>query len=239
MPLPDTRPQAVVWDLDGTLVDSAPDLRAALNEVLGRQALPPLRLDEVRSRVGGGVAQLVALGFQAAGRALEPDELAARVAEYVAAYHRKATRWSRPYPGVRDVLRRCRATGIPQGICTNKPSGLARQVLAELGLAELIDCVVGGDSTTELKPHPLPLRTCLAALGAGPQRSWMVGDSAADVAAARALGMPVAVVSWGYARGHPEALGADRVIEGPDQLARLVAPAVDNARASGECMSPG
>jgi phosphoglycolate phosphatase len=215
--------EAIVWDLDGTLVDSAPDLATALNNVLDMRGFMTLPLEQVRTMIGNGVPKLVDRGFNAVGMRLDEDQLDRLVIMFKRAYHACATERTRPYPGIVKALEQLRAMSLPMGVCTNKPEDLSRQILENLGLDGYFSSVVGGDTTEALKPDPLPLRTCLAELLAVPKNSLMIGDSAADVAAARAAGMPVGVVPWGYRRAPAADLGADFILDDPLKLPAMLA----------------
>jgi len=206
------RPEAIVWDLDGTLVDSAPDLAAALNTVLDVRGFAGHSLATVRTMIGNGVPTLVERGFNAVGIRLEPLQLEELVCLFVKEYVACATVQTRPYPGIVETLETIRDLNIPMGVCTNKPEALSRQILEGLGMSAYFSSVVGGDTTTARKPNPLPLLTCLHHLIAEPASSLMIGDSAVDVNAARAAGVNIAVVPWGYSATPVEGLGADFVI---------------------------
>ena len=209
---------AVIWDLDGTIIDSAPDLAGTLNTLLQAHRRPPLSEADVRGMIGNGVARLIERGF-AESRAIESeDELRHLVAQFMSDYNARATVLTRIYPGARVALREFLNAGILQAICTNKPEAISRTILKDLDLDQYFEIVVGGDTLEHRKPHPLPLRSCLQALGANTESALMIGDSAVDVATARALSMTVGIVTHGYARQPVETLGADFLIS---DLARL------------------
>jgi phosphoglycolate phosphatase len=197
-------------DLDGTLVDSAPDLAGALNQLRAEQGLTVLALDEIKAMVGDGVAKLVERGLSQAAAPAEFDRLVAR---YVELYHARQTALTRPFPGVVETLQALHADGWRLAVCTNKPEAASRQILAAFGLDGLFATVGGGDSFAERKPaagHPL---ATLARMAAEPSAAVMVGDSANDVLSARRAGLPVIVVGYGYSRVPPAELGADALIE--------------------------
>jgi phosphoglycolate phosphatase len=206
------QPTAIVWDLDGTLVDSAPDLASALNTVLDKRGFFTLSNNEVRAMIGNGVPKLVERGFNAVG--VRPDEaqLDELVAMFVEEYKACATDNTRPYPGVVEALQEIQSINIPMGVCTNKPETFTRQILEGLDLATYFSNVVGGDTTSTRKPDPQPVLACLRGLVAEPSSSLMIGDSVHDVHAARAAGVIVGVVPWGYRSAPVEELGADFVI---------------------------
>ncbi len=221
--------RAVIWDLDGTLVDSAADLAAALNGVLGRHGLEPRSPDEVRGMIGDGVSELLRRGFAAAGRPLTPAEVPVLRREFMALYGQCATRQTRPMPGAAEVLAALSDCGWRHAVCTNKPTGISCAILEALGLSRCIETVVGGDAGLPLKPDPAPLRACLEALGLAPEQAVMVGDSVNDAAAARAAGVQVVFVRSGYGPplgGDPDADACvDSLGEIPPIAARLTATA--------------
>ncbi|MEO5362232.1 MAG: phosphoglycolate phosphatase [Magnetococcus sp. DMHC-8] len=195
--------QAVLFDLDGTLVDSAPDLCGAMNHVLTGRGHPPLALQQVRHLVGNGARTLLARGFW--GEEAEPPAddpgFEAAVADFLDYYRDHLTDHSRPYPGVEAALHTLRQRGLALAVVTNKPAALALSMLERLQLREHFARVVGGDTLPQRKPAPEPLQHVLAHLGVAPRQAVMVGDSAVDVEAARATGCPVVLMSHGYRRG--------------------------------------
>lgn len=209
-PSRDSRPGALLLDLDGTLVDSAPDLAGALNQLRAEQGLAALALDDVKAMVGDGVAKLVERGLPPTAAPAEFDRLVAR---YVALYHERQTALTRPFPGVVETLRALNAAGWRLAVCTNKPEAPSREILAAFGLDGLIAAVGGGDSFAERKPAAGHLLATLARMAAPPEAAVMVGDSPNDVLSARRAGLPVIVVGYGYSRVPPAELGADAVIE--------------------------
>jgi phosphoglycolate phosphatase len=188
--------RAVVFDLDGTLIDSDPDIRAAVNRVLATEGLAPLSTQEVRSMIGDGAKALVERAFAARGQVAS----VAHVAAFVADYEVNAVVETAPYPGIVEALQALKDAGHPLGVCTNKPVVAARNVLAVLGLDQYFHVVMGGDSTPYRKPNPNHLAAVLQALGATPERAVMVGDHANDINAADGLGVPSVFVSWGYGK---------------------------------------
>ena len=206
------QPTAIVWDLDGTLVDSAPDLASALNTVLDRRGFFTLSLNEVRKMIGNGVPKLVQRGFNAVGVRPDPAQLDELVAMFAKEYKACATDNTRPYPGVVEALQAIHSMNIPMGVCTNKPEAFTRQILEGLGLAGFFSSVVGGDSTSARKPDPEPVLACLGGLVSEPASSLMIGDSVHDVHAAHAAGVTIGVVPWGYRSAPVEELGADFVL---------------------------
>lgn len=212
-------PSAVVFDLDGTLIDSLPDIAAALNGLMERRGLPVFGADAVRRMIGKGVPVLVQRGFAANGVALEGARFEAEVEAYLAIYEPRAALETRPYPGVEAEMRRLAAAGVRMAVCTNKPAAISREILERFGLLSYCDAVIGGDHGVPRKPAPDLLLATLATMGARPTDAVMVGDSEADVAAARAAGVPVVAVGYGYSAVPAEELGADACVGGFDELA--------------------
>ena len=194
---PDLSDLCVIFDLDGTLVDSGPDLTAAMNRVLAEEGLPELPEAEVRHLVGDGARALLRRGYEADGQAF-PDGAAgdALVARFIEHYRRNLTTRSRPFPGLDGCLDRLERAGAALAVCTNKPHDLAIGVLGELGLAPRFAAILGRDSLPVFKPDPGPLFEILRRTGAA--RGVMVGDTMTDVAAGRAAGMPVFYARYGY-----------------------------------------
>lgn len=206
------QPTAIVWDLDGTLVDSAPDLASALNTVLDKRGFFTLSLNEVRKMIGNGVPKLVQRGFNAVGVRPDPAQLDELIAMFVTEYKACATDKTRPYPGVVEALQEIHGMNMPMGVCTNKPEAFTRQILEGLGLSGYFSKLIGGDSTSARKPDPEPVLACLRGLVSEPASSLMIGDSVHDVHAAHAAGVTIGVVPWGYRSAPVDELGADFVL---------------------------
>lgn len=201
----------LVFDLDGTLVDSVPDLADALNEVLRERGYAPLSRAEVTPMVGDGVPTLVARAFAArGGTASEANEILPR---YTTLYEANATNLTRPYAGVRETLVELRQRGYRSAVCTNKPQQATRVVLAGLDLAGLFDGIAGGDRYAVRKPDPGHLLGLIEELGGDPARAVMIGDSENDAAVAHAATVPLILLRYGYARVDPERLGATAVLD--------------------------
>ena len=216
------KPSAIVWDLDGTLVDSAPDLASALNTVLDQRGFFTHSVDTVRTMIGNGVPKLVERGFNAVGVRPDPEQLDELVAMFVQKYKACAIDNTRPYPGIVEALQEIQSMNIPMGICTNKPEAFTRQILDGLGLSGYFSSVVGGDSTSARKPDPKPVLACLRGLVSEPSSSLMIGDSVHDVHAAHAAGVTVGVVPWGYRSAPVEELGADFVLSDVTALPGII-----------------
>ncbi|MER9867233.1 phosphoglycolate phosphatase [Mesorhizobium sp. M0136] len=206
-------PRAILFDLDGTLVDSAPDITAAVNELLAGRDLPPLRLDQVKAMIGGGIRKLVERAFAASGTPLLGSALDEANRVMAPIYRRHLTGRTRLMPGVREALTHLHLSGIALGVVTNKPQLAAREILLHFGLTDYLGAIVGGDAVTYLKPAPDALLLALDQLQVDPRDTLMVGDSSADMAAARAAGMAVILLRGGYSQIPVEELGADLVCD--------------------------
>ncbi|MER9226332.1 phosphoglycolate phosphatase [Mesorhizobium sp. M0664] len=218
-------PKVILFDLDGTLVDSAPDITAAVNELLAGHDLPPLRLDQVKAMIGGGIRKLVERAFAASGTPLLGSALDEANRVMAPIYRRHLTGRTRLMPGVREVLTHLHLSGIAMAVVTNKPQLAAREILLHFRLTEYLGAIVGGDAVTSLKPAPDALLLALDLLQVEPRDTLMVGDSSADVAAARAAGMAVILLRGGYSQIPVEELGADLVCDSlfdlPSAMQRL------------------
>lgn len=185
---------AIVFDLDGTLIDSAPDLLAAANAVLDGEGVEPLALPELTRMIGRGVPVLVERII--AARGLDPDAHPRLLATFHTVYEAAPADRTVIYPGVTAALAALRAAGHTLGLCTNKPEAPARRILDLLGLAQSFDVVIGGDTLDVKKPDPAPLHATFAALGAG--GGLYVGDSETDAETAAAAAAPFALYTEGY-----------------------------------------
>lgn len=192
-----THREAVVFDLDGTLIDSAPDIHAASNALLAEDGLPALTFDQIRSFIGKGVPQLVTRILETIGDDPTGPRHAALVHRFETRYE-TAVGLTLPYPGVVAALDRLAERGFVLGVCTNKPAAPARAVLAHLGLLNRFAAILGGDSLAVRKPDPAPLFATIAALGAVPERCLYVGDSEVDAETAMRAGIPFALYTEGY-----------------------------------------
>jgi phosphoglycolate phosphatase len=213
----------LVFDLDGTLVDSVPDLTNALNEVLRERGYAPLSRAEVTPMVGDGVPALVSRAFAARGGSAA--EAAASLPRYIELYEASATALTRPFPGVRDTLIDLRQHGYRTAVCTNKLQHATETVLEGLALAALFDGVAGGDRYAVRKPEPGHLLKLIGELDGSPDQAVMIGDSENDAAVAHAANVRLVLMRYGYARSDPDSLGADVVLdhfsELPAALAKL------------------
>jgi phosphoglycolate phosphatase len=201
----------LLFDLDGTLVDTLPDLTSALNEVLRERGHAPLLPTEVRPMIGDGMPMLLQRGF--AARGADAAEARAMQPRFIEIYEGHATNQSRPYPGVPETLATLRAAGYATGVCTNKPQHATGELLRALGLDMLFDGYAGGDRFAVRKPDPGHLLELVAELDGDAARAAMIGDSENDALSARAAGLPLILMRYGYARIDPSQLGADRVLD--------------------------
>ena len=213
---------AVIFDLDGTLVDSAADLHHAVDGLLAQRGLAGTTLGQVKRMIGDGTRRLVQRAFSAAGQALDDAALDAAERDFLQFYMQEPARLTRPYDGVEQTLTRLHASGLRMGVCTNKPARASQAILEQLGLARFFSGLSGGDSAPVRKPDPGHVLDALARIGAEPATTLMVGDNEHDVHAGRAAGLRTVAVTYGYARlPYPE-LGADWLIDRfPDLLSVL------------------
>jgi phosphoglycolate phosphatase len=223
--LPHNSPaEAIIWDLDGTLVESAPDLATALNTLLNEQGQYGHPVDAVRPMIGGGVALLIERGFKAAGAPLNDEERDALIPRFMDIYRDCCTQSTSLVPHARESLLNFYNAGMLQGLCTNKPYEMTEQILNALDIIGFFGSIIAGDSTAQKKPHPLPLLTCLEQLEVRPEHAIMIGDSGADVGAARNAGVPVILVPDGYTGVPATSLGADYVVGSLEDLPASIVP---------------
>jgi phosphoglycolate phosphatase len=218
----------IVFDLDGTLVDTAPDLIGSLNVLFAREGLAPIALNEGRSMIGGGVKPLIERGLASQGRSLTGGQLDALYADYVAHYAEHIADSSRPYPGVEAALDALAARGSRFAVCTNKLAWLSVRLLDRLGLSGRFVAICGRDTFGVQKPDPEVLRRTILAAGGDLAATVMVGDSATDIRTARAAGVAVVAVDFGYTDVPVAALDPDRVISHFDALPEAVGALMHN-----------
>jgi phosphoglycolate phosphatase len=215
-------PATVVFDLDGTLVDTAPDLHAALNAILAREGLSPVAFDAARPMIGGGARTLMERGLAARGRVLATAEVDKLYADFVAHYAGHIADRSRPFPGVETALDALAERGYRLVVCTNKLEWLSVRLLDLLGLKPRFAAICGQDTFGVQKPDPTMLLKTIEAGGGTPDRAVMVGDSLTDIATARAAGIPVVAVEFGYTDAPVATFSPDRVISHYDQLIETI-----------------
>lgn len=221
-------PAALIFDLDGTLVHSVPDLRVAANAVLAEDGRRALSDAEVQGMVGNGVRKLVERAYRATGGVPGGDDrldeaLDALVPRFMVHYDAHPTDLTRPFEGLEAALGTLHTAGHCMAVCTNKPQDASQAILDQLGLARFFDVVVGGGSTPNLKPHPEPVLAALRGLGVEARDAVFVGDSENDAGAARAAGVRFLGVSFGYRHCPAEDLGAEILIDHFDALPAAVA----------------
>ena len=210
---------SVLFDLDGAMIDTAPDLVRALNAATAVEGLPPTSMSTVHAMVGRGAKAMIKHAYARAGAPCSEDTLARVLARFLTKYEADIAAESRPFPGLLAALDELAARGARLSVCTNKTTHLAVKLLEALGLSDRFERIVGRDSAPAPKPDPSHV---LAALGDGDRmRAVFVGDSVIDVAAARAAGVPVIVTGHGYREGSAEALGGDAVAQDFSMLTEM------------------
>jgi len=212
--------RAVLFDLDGTLADTAGEIALALGHAFAGLGLPALPEAEVRALIGRGVVSLVERALERLGATVD---VGSAVARFETAYEDTVATSATLYPSVEDALERLAAAGLPLGVVTNKPRAFTLRLLDRLAVADRFAAVVCGDSGWPKKPAADMLLAACRTLAAAPAATLMLGDSANDVRAARAAGCPVWCVPYGYNEGRPvETLGADRIVASVGEAARRV-----------------
>jgi phosphoglycolate phosphatase len=211
------RRKTLVFDLDGTLVDSAPDIAAAVNALFAELSLPELEVALIRRMIGDGAPVLLERALAHVGARHAAADLMPRFSIH---YGENAVRLTTVYPAVVETLTHLRGLGCHLGVCTNKPIGPTRSVLAALGLDALIEAVVGGDSLPQRKPAPEPLLAVIRALDGTPGDAVLIGDSAVDLACAEAAGVPAIIIPSGYGMAEPK---ATIIAAGFAELPRVIA----------------
>ncbi|HWV96523.1 MAG TPA: HAD family hydrolase [Xanthobacteraceae bacterium] len=202
----------ITFDLDGTLVDTAPDLIGALNYILVREKLPPLPLESARNLIGSGARRLLERGFEAEGRQVSTDEMSRLTADFIAYYAEHIADESRPFDGLEAALDDLAAKGCRFAVCTNKLEWLSLRLLDRLGLTDRFAAVCGADTFGVSKPDPVILRQTVAKAGGSIGKTIMVGDAGTDVGVARRTGVPVVGVTFGYTEIPIADLKPDRLI---------------------------
>jgi phosphoglycolate phosphatase len=208
----------VVFDLDGTLVDTAPDLINALNFVLAREGLPPVPLHSARNMIGAGARKLIERGMEVEGREASPAELARLTDDFISYYAEHIAEFSRPFDGLEAALDDLESRGCRFAVCTNKLEWLSKRLLDQLNLSSRFAAICGADTFGVSKPDPTILRQTVARAGGELSSTVMVGDAGPDVGVARRAGVPVIGVSFGYTDVPIADLKPDRVIHHLSEL---------------------
>jgi phosphoglycolate phosphatase len=208
----------LVFDLDGTLVDSLPDLAAATNHALSDLALPPIPAETLRKAVGFGARRMIEDALVQRGTELAAPDIDRLLDRFLAYYEPNIARETRPYDGAVTALEAFRSAGARLAVCTNKRLSLAEHLLAELDLARLFDAVTGRDSFPVYKPHPDHVRGAVRLAGGDLASAVMIGDTSIDIAAAKAAGIPVVGCTFGYSVEPIAGLGPDAVISHYSEL---------------------
>ncbi|WP_312163336.1 phosphoglycolate phosphatase [Phenylobacterium sp.] len=209
----------IVFDLDGTLVDSAPDLIGTLNVILKQEGIDPLPFEEGRPFIGHGARRLIERGFAAQGRPVPAERVPELFERFIAHYDRHSADLTRPYPGVVACLTQMKAAGARLAVCTNKLTALSTPILEKLDLAQFFDAVVGADSAPAPKPDARHLLHTVEVAGGRIERTVMVGDAATDAGAARAAKAALILVSFGYTEIPAAELAPDILVDHYDQMA--------------------
>ena len=212
----------IVFDLDGTLVDTAPDLIETLNAIFARHKVPAVAFDDARAMIGAGVKPLLMRGLASHGIHRPPAEIDQLFQEYLVLYAAHIADRSRPFPGLEAALDALASDGCIFAVCTNKLEWLSVRLLDALGLSRRFAAICGQDTFPMRKPDPEMLRLTIAKAGGSADRAIMVGDSMTDVVAAKNAAVPVVAVDFGYTETPPAEFGADRLIGHFDALPAAV-----------------
>jgi phosphoglycolate phosphatase len=213
----------LIFDLDGTLVDTAPDLIETLNVVFAKEGLPPVDYATARNLIGGGAKAMLVRGLEAEGRAVVPAKLQQMFDDFIAYYSAHIADRSQPFPGLVDALDVLAARGCRFAVCTNKLESLSRLLLDRLELTSRFDAICGQDTFGIQKPDPEVLRRTITAAGGSQQHAVMIGDSATDINTARAAGIAVIAVDFGYSERPVAEFNPDKLISRFEQLPEAVA----------------
>ena len=202
----------IIFDLDGTLVDTAPDLTDTLNLILGREGLPPLDYDKARALIGFGARRMIERGLALSGKFVPASDIDRMFVDFIAHYSSHIADRSRPFPGLEAALDLLAARGCMFAVCTNKLEGLSVKLLEALGLAGRFAAICGSDTFGVQKPDPRAVLGALGKTGGEAAQAIMVGDSGTDIAAAKAAGIPVVAVDFGYTEIPVSQLDPDKII---------------------------
>jgi phosphoglycolate phosphatase len=214
--------RTVVFDLDGTLVDTAPDLINALNFVLDREGLPPVPLHSARNMIGGGARRLIERGLELEGRAASVGDIIRLTDDFIAYYAEHIADVSRPFEGLESALDDLGKRGYRFAVCTNKLEWLSKLLLDRLGLSARFSAICGADTFGVAKPDPAILQQTVARAGGDISRAIMVGDAGPDIGVARRAGIPVIGVGFGYTEIPIAELKPDRLIHHMNELPAAV-----------------
>ena len=225
-------PRIVVFDLDGTLVDTAPDLIAALNYVLDREGMPPVPLKSARNMIGAGARKLIERGLEVEGRAMSPDDVSRLMKDFIAYYADHIADASRPFEGLEAALDDLERQGFRFAVCTNKLEWLSKLLLEKLDLSRRFAAICGADTFGVAKPDPVILQQTVVRAGGQLSGAIMVGDAGPDIGVARRAGIPVIGVEFGYTDVPIAELKPDRLIGHMRELPAAVGSLVGTSQAS-------
>ncbi len=217
-----TARMSLIFDLDGTLFDTAPGLMQTMNELLARRDCGPLGLDDIKARLSFGARAIMKSALEQSGLKVDADALEELFREFITHYSAIMAAMSAPYPGLIKALEQFEDDGFLMGVCTNRFEKSASALIGALGVEKHFKTVIGQDSIGIAKPDPAPVFETLDRMGGAVRQAIFIGDSEVDVAAARAAGLPVIAVSFGYAGVPARELGADMVIDHFDELEEAV-----------------
>ena len=219
-------PPLLVFDLDGTLIDTAPDLVETLNVIFAREGLPPVPFAKARKLIGGGARAMIVRGVEAESRLLSATQIERLFDEFIAYYTEHIADRSRPFPGLTETLDTLAQQGHRFAVCTNKLERLSVRLLQQLDLASRFAVICGQDTFGVQKPDPNVLRRTILAAGGSPERAILIGDSETDVRTAKSAGIPIVAVDFGYTERPVAEFRPDRIIshfaELPPALAALL-----------------
>lgn len=210
---------AILFDLDGALIHSAPDIAAAGNAVLQELGRPSLSVPRVERMIGGGAEKFLKQLFAASG--VDIDTHPEALSRFLALYHSGARSRTRPFPGVDALLRRLQRSGMPMALCTNKPRAATNRVLEQLKWTKIFSYTIAGDDLPYKKPDPRPLIQLLQQMNVPAEAALFIGDTWVDIAAAKSAGIPVVLMTQGYAKSAPSTMGADILLNSPRSLQRV------------------
>ena len=218
--------QALIFDLDGTLVDTAPDLMAAANHVLSLIDRPPIPEPRFRHLVGHGALKLIKRGIAETGEPVSDETVKRLYNAFLDYYGANIATNSKVFPGLVPLLEQAKSRGLAMGVCTNKVEHLSHKLLNEIGLAQYFSAVVGGDTLPVMKPNAAPYNEVTRLLGVATASTMMVGDSETDIKTAQNVGVPVIAVSFGYTDTHVSQFNPTYVIDHYDEAWPLILPAL-------------